>query len=199
MPKGNEMDMREITFDFINDWSGAYDTLDGILCSSGWHRLSFTDDYAQFLFRLLSAKIISVHESECSSPVAVSDELRRKEREYAGILRKRNPSGTLLSLLLWADGMEPDYKRMEYLALYYPEQKAYARCGDLKPQRLLKLLEKEFCDNLLVFPEHLIDNKSVYYTFNSAIPHEQFAKLMNAFREAQTEKLSAALEALHLL
>ena len=195
--------MEQIILDFEKNGIQAYNRLDSILFSSGWNHLPFTQELSdmetKLLFPLVSSNLLRIFE-HCYAPNHDhSAEVLRKADYLAALLHKRNRSQSLCDLQEIFAKYEPDLTqpRIRCNALFYPELKAYIRCGDLFPQKLFELLEDEDCETIILFPDTCFsDTESAYYTIECTLPKKKLFEVLEKMKiEALTEAANAIEQA----
>lgn len=193
--------MRQILFDFDKDSVSVFDALDGILFSSGRQSLSIDPEYAgetRLLFTLLQRGAVKIYECDCLYKTKFPKDFQREAHKIANILQKRSVTNPLYNALHMLSDYEPDLQRTLGNALYYPELRAYLRCGDLSPEKLFALLGAGECDRIILFHDTApaetppLPNMEPYYVIQSDIPGEKIAECL---REAKTESLINAVRA----
>ena len=190
-----------MVFDFDEDGGmSAVRKLESILCSSGWSRagLDFRDERTVLLAQLVRAGGLVIFERRFTLVHDYTDE----ERSHAGLLSdvcgKRSGSPFLLYWSRLHPGKEPEYTARLHNALFYPELRAYIRCGDLTAEKLFDLFEHEGCDMVAVAPDYVLSNtEGAYYIFCLAIPKAELAAMLESLREKHRNELSEALAQMH--
>lgn len=193
--------MRQIPFHKDLEYDTVFDTLDGILYSSGRKGLSIDLGYAeetQLLFALLRCEVMKIYECDCLYKIEFTEDFRREANKTANLLQKRSVTHPLYNALLMLSEYAPDLQRTLHNALYYPELRAYLRCGDLSPETLFELLGTGDCDKIILFHDTapaetpLLPSLMPFYVIQSDIPGEKIAVCL---REAKTESLINAIMA----
>lgn len=188
--------MDQITFDFQQDGMSAYDTLDGILFSSGWKHLSVTQETAdietRILVPLLQKDYLRIYEQRYAPTPDITKEMTVSAVRLARFMRKRDPDGAVYNLLRQFGQYEPDLPHTRCNALYYPELKAYVRCGDLQPRILFELLTDADCTKVILFPlTQISEQEAAYYAIEYMKSKE---KLAVGIQELKREAMDSAMK-----
>lgn len=189
--------MEQITLDFSGD--GAMDALNRLddIMSTGhwtWRRLDYADDATALLIRLLQQNGIGLYRIPCAhNDTAYSEETLRRARHYADILHKRDYGASLLYVAERFGENEPDYSMTANGALFFPDKKAYARTGGIKPEKLLELLEREASRMVLLFPVYESD---ALYAFARNMTADELHAALESLRENRQAALFEAVRAL---
>ena len=166
-----------VNFDFSTDGGfAAVKQLEDILRSGHWSDspLDYNDERTMLLLRLIRTGDIKVYKREYIQ-VTETPELWRRAEELNLFIRKRYEGGILLDIANIFSGYEYDRSKTEFNSLFFPELKAYVRCGGLPPYRLFGLLEREGCEAVFLFPgDYYPYDESVYFAFTIAVPKELF-------------------------
>jgi len=177
--------MRQIPFDKDLDYDTVFDALDRVLFSSGRKGLSIDLGNAgetRLLFMLLQCEAMKIYECDCLYKSRFEEEFQREADKIADILQKRSVKHPLYNALHMLSEYTPDLNRTLHNALYYPELKAYLRCGDLSPEKLFDLLAAGDCDKVILFhdtvraePPLLPSLEAFYVIQTTFIPGEKIA------------------------
>lgn len=184
-------EIERIPFEFNGDGILTdAEKLESILCSGHWsdRSLNYEDERTKLLLRLLQIGGIAVYKRAYTQKEG-TPEIRRRANELNMILRKRHISQTLLDIAGIFFSHEYDGRRTEYNSLFFPELKAYVRCGGLPPDRLLELLEQDGCEAVMLFSDFRTDGEDVFYAFMLAMPKEMFLDALGEVRERIMEVL----------
>lgn len=189
------VEIEKIDFAFCGDSAQEdFSRLEGILDSGHWsdHGLDPSEDTTGLLMRLLQHNGVVVFKKDCPRKALTDypDEMRRRAREYASILRKRDDGLSLLPLLELFEEQEPDYKRTIHGALFFAQNNAYVRTGGLSPERLLELLASDDCLRVVVIPPY---DESALYIFARNMPRESLLEMLANMYEKRTESLREAI------
>jgi galactokinase len=86
-------------------------------------------------------------------------------------------------------------------ALYYPDLRAYLRCGDLDPRMLIEMFCEERCAKIILFHDTVsarelpLPNMDTFYVIESKAPHEMLTTQISRRKE---ELMMASYERLKL-
>jgi hypothetical protein len=180
--------MEKILFDFEKDGIKAFDRLDSILFSSNWKHLTISkelsDTETRLLFPLVRSDLLRIFECRYAPSYGPSTELRRKAGQLAYLLHKRHVSQSLLDVLTLFAEHEPEPYRNEFNAMFYPDLKAYVRCGDLTPKNLFEMLGIEDCEKVFIFQDTSIsENESAYYIIECTLPRQKLFEILEEMRQ----------------
>lgn len=177
-----------ILLDFGGDILEAVEKLESVLCNTPWYqRLNIYDDTpneTKLLIRLLRERAIVIGEVYYTPLEKITDEVREKAEEYLDYLYKKNADSDLLNIAGLYLNHEIEKPPSDRNALFFPHIKAYIRCGDLRPEKLFQLLQKDGCERVIVFNGAQPDENSpeeAFYSFEMQAPKsyiiEQLAEL----------------------
>ena len=188
--------MEQIAFEFNKDGLKAFGRLDNILFTSGWNSLhlheQLIDEETKLLFSLLQHNIIRVFECIYAHKYNFPEEFMRNANFIACVLRKRSVHNALYNALDIFSDYAPDLSQTENGALFYPELKAFIRCGDLTPEKLFRLFEKVDCEKIILFPDACIsETEDAYYIIECTLSKQVF---IDALQKMQNEHMSRMLE-----
>jgi len=187
-------DVERIEFDFSGDgFLESSERLERILRSGHWSDIgpNYEDERTRLLLRLLDIGGIVVYKRIYNKRTDASPELRRRAGEISLFMHKEYAGQTLIDIAGIFSDYEYDAGRTTYNSLFFPELKAFVRCGGLSPEKLFELLEQDGCDAVMLFPEAY--GEDFFYAFSRAMPRENF---LNALEEMQGNILEAMHEAL---
>ncbi len=186
--------IERIPFDFSGEAAMENLTmLEDMLSSGHWSTryLNYRDGRTALLMRLLHIRGISVFKRAYTPNKDVSEELRNKARIISGIMHKQSVGQTLIDIASIFADRQYDVSKTVFNSLFFPELKAFVRCGGIPPDRLLDLLERDGCDKVFLFPDAY--GEDYYYAFIRSMPLKDFLK---AIEEERAEVLAAMSEAL---
>ena len=142
------------------------------------------DDETKLLLFLLQYDYVKVFECTYTPKQDFSEESMRHANYVADVLRKRSAHRSLYDALDIFSSYAPDLSHSKKGFLFYPDLKAYIRCGDLTPKKLLELFETEDCEKVILFPDASIsDTEDVYFTFECILPKETLNELQKKMQE----------------
>jgi len=181
--------------DFSGDILEAVTKLESVLCNTPWYQhLNIYDDApneAKVLIKLLREKAIVIGEVYYTPLDKVTDEVRKKANEYLDYLYKKNVDSDLLNIAGLYSKHEFEKPPSDRNALLFPHIKAYIRCGDLSPEKLFQLLQKDGCERVIVFNGAQPDENSpeeAFYSFEMQAPKEY---IIGKLAELQEERCQA--------
>jgi hypothetical protein len=188
--------MEQISFKFNKDGLKAFDRLNNILFTSGWNSLHFheelIDEETKLLFSLLQHNVIKVFECIYETKYDFPEEFMRNANLIACVLRKRNVYNALDIFSNYA----PDLSQTENNALFFPDIKAFIRCGDLTPAKMFGLFEKADCKMIILFQDACISEKeSAYYIFECTIPNQVLNDLLQKMHDKRMVQMFKHVEA----
>ena len=189
-------DMEQIPFDFSVE-SAVLDsmrTLEDIMCSGHWsdRTLNYNDEHTILLLRLLDIGGVRVYKRGYSRQTD-SPEIRRRAGDINMFMNKRYVGRTLLDIAGIFLEYEYDARRTIYNSLFFPELKAYVRCGGLPPNRLLEFFAQDGCDMVLLFHDEQSDEGYCFHVFTLAMPKELFLEDLDRMRERINSALHEAM------
>jgi len=152
--------IEQIKFDFSGD--GGLENLkvlEDILHSGHWSDkpLNYEDERTILLMQLLQNGGIAVYKRGYEQK-EVTSEIRRRAEEINIYMKKRYVSGTLLDIAGIFLVHEYDKSKTEFNSLFFPELKAFVRCGGLPAYKLIGLLEQDGCEAVFLFPDTSSDD-----------------------------------------
>ena len=186
-----------IPFDFSGDGSiESAERLEGILRSGHWSDRgpNYEDERTRLLLRLLHTGGIAVYKRSYIQRMDASLELMNRTREMNWYMRKRHVSQTLIDIANIFTAYEYDAGRTAYNSLFFPELKAFVRCGGISPDKLFELLEQDGCDMVMLFPDAY--GEDFFYTFSLAMPREEFLRKLEEMQGNIAEAMRKANEKL---
>ena len=186
-----------IPFDFSGDGSlESAERLEGILCSGHWSDMgpNYEDERTRLLLRLLHTGGIAVYKRSYIQRMDASLELMNRTRKMNWYMRKRHVSQTLIDIANIFTAYEYDAGRTTYNSLFFPELKAFVRCGGISPDKLFELLEQDGCDMVMLFPDAY--EEDFFYTFSLAMPREEFLRKLEEMQENIAEVIRKVNEKL---
>jgi hypothetical protein len=180
--------MEQISFEFNKDGLKAFDRLNNILFTSGWNSLhlheELIDEETKLLFSLLQHNVIKVFECIYEPKYNFPEEFMRNANLIACVLRKRNVHNALYNALDIFSNYAPDLSQTKNNALFFPDLKAFIRCGDLTPAKMFGLFEKADCKKIILFQDACISEKeSAYYIFECTIPNQVLNDLLQKMQD----------------
>lgn len=180
--------MEQILFDFEQDGIKAFDRLDGILFSPNWNHLpiskELSDSETRLLFPLVRSDLLRIFECRYVPNYNPSTELRRKANQLAYLLHKRHVSQSLFDVLTLFAEHEPEPYRNEFNAMFYPDLKAYVRCGDLTPKNLFEILGIEDGEKIFLFKGTSVSEKeNAYYMIECTLPRQKLFEILGEIRQ----------------
>lgn len=190
---------RGTALDFGGDSGMAAEKLEYILNTGHWtwHGLRPENKMDSILVYLVKSGGVEIYRKEypCKGIKDVSEEVWRSARMMSGLARKRDTYGgdSINAAYIFRE-YEYDPPMSKHGALFYPELRAYLRCGGLVTERVLELLETEGCDSLIVLPaiSNSYPNEEVY-TLHRTIPRENLASAMDNIRTQRQEEMLEAM------
>lgn len=165
-----------VDLDFsINGGLAAVKYLEDILSSGHWsdRPLDLNDEWTMLLLRLIRFGDIAVFK-RVYAPKKATPELMRRAHDLNMFIKKRHDGGILIDVANIFAGFEYDGRKTEYNSLFFPELKAYVRCGGIPPDRLLELLWQEGCETVFLFPVRYAEYDDAYFAFTLTEPKGQF-------------------------
>jgi hypothetical protein len=187
-------DIQRVPFDFsVNGGLDDLNKLEGILCSGHWSdkALNYEDEHTILLIRLLQTGGIAVYRRGYAQKED-SPEIRRCAGEINAFMNKRYVSQTLLDIAGIFLTHEYDGGKTEYNSLFFPELKAFVRCGGLPPNRLIELLERDGCEAVFLFPDYTPDDGDAFFAFMLVMPKEMLLEELGQMRERTMEAMHEA-------
>ena len=194
--------MEQLSFEFNKDGLKAFDRLNSILFTSGWNSLhlheQLIDEETKLLFSLLQHNIIRVFECIYAHKYNFPEEFMRNANFIACVLRKRSVHNALYNALDIFSDYAPDLSQTENNALFYPDLKAFIRCGDLSPAKLFELFEKADCEKIILFQDACISGKeSAYYIFECTLPKQVLNDLLQKMRDKRLAQMFKHIAAIN--
>lgn len=187
-------EIERIALDFTGDGIlEAAQKLEDILCSGHWsdRTLNYEDERTGLLLRLLQIGGIAVYKRGYNRKKD-TPEIRRRAGEFNMYMNKRNVSQSLLDIAGIFSTHEYDGAKTEYNSLFFPELKAYVRCGGMPPDRLLGLLERDECEAVMLFPDYIVDGGDAFFAFTFTIPKAMYLDALDEMRGRITEEMFEA-------
>jgi hypothetical protein len=168
-----------------------------MLCSTWWSDRLYEslDYYFGIMKRLLHYGTLKASENvypkiDCHSP-----EAQKRARIMMRIMRKRSMDSALLDMAELFP-YEHDLKQRLSNNPFFPEISAFIRCDGLKPELLVEMLKQEDCEKAIVFPGYaLTDTHDAYYVFESAVPKEDFLKILEKEESSMWDKIGEEVRA----
>ena len=200
--KGSEMEKAPTILDFSGDGLEALNKLESILYTSGWNHYIIMDpdtpSEEKLLFSLIREGAIVVWEVYYTFTYTVTDEIKEKAHKYFGRLRKRNMDSIFLNAVDYFSRHESDIEKAENGSLFYPSINAYVRCGDLSPKKLLKLMQKDGCERIIIFGSCLRQDKEqpweVFHSFEMRAPKTYIIEKLEQMQEEIMQAIHRAME-----
>lgn len=191
--------MEQILFNFEQDGMKAFDRLDGILFSTNWNHLpistEFSDSETGLLFALIRSDLLRIFEYRYVPNYDPSPEIQHKATQLAYCLHKRQVPQSLFDVLELFAEHEPEPYQNECNAMFYPDLKAYVRCGDLTPKNLFEMLENEDCEKILLFQGTCVSEKeSVYYMIECTLPKQKLFEILGEMQQEVAFKAFKQME-----
>ena len=190
-----------IILDFSGDETEAIRKLASILYTSGWNNYIIVDpdmpSEDKLLFSLIRERAIDVGEVYYIYKKDFTEELKNKAYNYFHRLRKRDMDSIYLNAVNHFSKHEPDIEKTCNGALFYPAINAYVRCGNLSPEKLLELMQKDDCKRVIVFGSDLrLDREQPWEAFHSFEMNAPKEYILQRIEELQEEKVQGLHEAL---
>ena len=191
-----------IILDFSSDATEAIRKLESILYTSGWKHYIIVDPETpsedMLLYSLIRERAVDVGEVYYTYTNDFTEELRNKAYGYFHRLKKREMDNIYLNAINHFSKHEPDIEKTCNGALFYPAINAYVRCGDLSPEKLIELIQKDGCERVIVFGNGLrLDREQpweVFHSFEMNAPKEYILQKIEEMQEERLQKLHDALE-----
>ena len=180
--------------DFSGDILETVNKLESILCTTPWNRcLNIYDtspSETKLLIELLREKSIVVGEVYYN-PGEFTDEITNKAKSYLFYLAKRDVDYNLYTVARIFSKYEIDISLTEKIALYYPDIKAYVRCGDLSPEKLFELLQKDCCERVIIVNGAKPNENSAEEAYYSFEMRTSKSYILERLEKLQDEKMEA--------
>ena len=189
-------EIERIPFDFSgDDGLEAVNRLEDIICSGNWgiEALNYQDEQTVLLLRLLQIGGIAVYKRTYTQQEA-SPEVWHRAEEFNDFIRKRHVGYPLLDVARIFYEHKYDGSRTEYNSLFFPELKAFVRCGGLPPEKLLGFFERDGCEMVILFPDVQFEDGDVYFAFTLSMPKELFHEAVEQMRKRTLETLREKLQ-----
>jgi len=150
--------IKEIKIEFSGDALEMYDKLNFIMCTSRYKYLNIDDppNETTLLFNLLYSDAMYIREVYYTPSIEFSKEVKDKAKIYADYLNRRKIGFTFQECVKYFFNYEIEKSLSDRAALYYPDFKAFVRCGDIDPKQLFELLAKEHCDRVIISTEYAL-------------------------------------------
>jgi hypothetical protein len=180
-----------IVFDFESRWRESLDLLDNeILFTSGRTGYPITDPDGELLIDLLQQQYIHVHAQKYLLTKEPTPEDHRVAEQLASLINK-SYTGSIVHALRIYGGHEPQNRRNEYNALFYPALKAYVRFGDLYPKKLLAMLGEGQCDGVMLFRDCADSStEDRFFSFALGIPKADYLTLIEQVQAQRAEEMA---------
>jgi len=190
---------RETIIDFKGNKKKILAKLDFIMCASPWSQHPIYELHeTKLLIDMICKKEIIIKEIYYPSLMDITQESINKATNYLRYLNNRKEVSTILESVHLFSKYEINVKLTDKLALYYPDIKAFVRCGDLDTKRFFELLEKEHCERIIIFngksPEQNNLKEDVFYLFEMEAPKNHISKRFKEFRKKQLEETRKILD-----
>ena len=192
-------DIERIPFEFKGDSALAdLDRLEDIICSGGWGRggLNYEDERTKTVLGLLRVGGIAVYRSPYTRQEA-TPELRRRADEINAFMNKRHVSQTIIDIASIYYDNEYNSSRTTYNSLFFPELKAFIRCGELPPHKILEMLEQDGCEAILQFHDEQSEDGDAFFIFHLAMPKDMLFDVLEKMEERIQTAMSEALQKTH--
>ena len=112
--------------------------------------------------------------------------------ELANLISKRETAPIAHGLHVFR-GYDPITRRNEYNALYFPDLTAYIRFGNLRPDKLLEMLEEDGCERAILF-RNCVDSSTEdsFFVFTLGISKSDYHVILeNAWEKRQAAMFEA--------
>ena len=200
----NEIKKAPFILDFgVDEWE-AVKKLESILCTTPWNRhLNIYDNLpseTKLLIEMLIERAIVIGEVYYT-PTEITEDTRKKARNYLMYLHKREIDYNLLNMVNCFSENEIDMSLTDKFALYYPHIKAYVRCGDLEPEKIFEFLQRDCCERVIIFNDAQPEANSLaeaFYSFEMNAPKAYILEKMAKLQEKKTEAFRLALEKIEI-
>jgi len=188
--------------DFSGDIIESIRKLESILYTSGWNKYfmirSDIQNEDKLLVSLIREGAIAVGEVYYTFTYDFTEELKEKAQKYFYRLkRKRNMDSIYLNAVNYFSKYEVDIEKTDNDALFYPDLKAYVRCGDLSPQKLLELMKKDGCERVIIFGNGIYQDKEhpweEFHSFVMQAPKTYILERLEKLEEEVLETIRIAL------
>jgi len=127
-----------------------------------------------------------------------TEEVEEKAHRYFHRLGKRDMDSIYLNAVNCFSKYEPDIDKTDNGALFYPDMKAYVRCGNLSPRKLFELMQQDGCERVIIFGSGLRQDKEQpweeFHSFEMHAPKAYILEALNKMRDEQMQMVCLAME-----